>query len=76
MAPHWYADPSTGDLYAQARPDSYSLTYREVNVTPEQLQAGIPGAPSGRGSPDVQSSTTVDAAIAPRVIALADSSHG
>ena len=60
----WYADPATGDLYAQARPDSYSLTYREVDVTPEQLQAGIPGAPSGRNSPDVQSATTVDAAIA------------
>ena len=68
----WYADPATGDLYAQARPDSYSLTYREVNVTPELLQAGIPGAPSGRDSPDVQSATTVDAAIAPQVSALTD----
>ena len=68
----WYADPATGDLYAQARPDSYSLTYREVDATSELLQAGIPGAPSGRNSPDVQVATTVDAAIAARVTALAD----
>ena len=68
----WYADPTTGDLYAQARPESYSLTYREVDVKPEQLQAGIAGAPSGRGSLDVQASTTVDAAIAARVHELTD----
>ena len=67
-----YADPTTGDLYAQARPESYSLTYREVDVKPEQLQAGIAGAPSGWGSLDVQASTTVDAAIAARVHELTD----
>ncbi len=60
----WYADPSTGDLYARARPDAYSLTYREVDATSEQLQNGVTGAPSGRGDPEVQASTTVDAAIA------------
>ena len=66
----WYADPATGDLFAQARPDSYSLTYREVDVTSEQLQAGIPGASSGRNTPDVQAATTVDAAIAAQVSAI------
>jgi transglutaminase-like putative cysteine protease len=68
----WYADAATGDLYASDRPDSYSVTYREVDVTSEQLQAGIPGASSGRGSPDVQASTTVDAGIAAQLDELTD----
>jgi transglutaminase-like putative cysteine protease len=68
----WYADPSTGDLYAQARPDSYSLTYREVDASSEQLQDGVAGAPSGRGDPEVQASTTVDAAIAGPLDAITD----
>ena len=68
----WYADPITGDLFAQARPDSYSLTYREVTVTPEQLQAGIQGAFTGRGDPDVQLPTTVDAGIAQQLVAASE----
>ena len=68
----WYADPSTGDLYARARPDSYSLTYREVDATAEQLAAGIPGASTGRGDPEVQLSSTVDAGIAAQLTALTD----
>src|SRR4029077_825428 len=55
----WYTDPAIGDLYARARPDSYSLTYREVDATSEQLQAGIPGASTGRGDPEVQRSQIV-----------------
>ena len=68
----WYADPATGDLYARARPDSYSLTYREVDATSEQLQAGIPGASNGRGDPEVQRLDNVDAGIAARLTALTD----
>ena len=68
----WYADQATGDLYARARPDSYSLTYREVDPTSEQLQAGVPGASSGRGDPEVQLSTNVDAGIAAQLTALTD----
>jgi transglutaminase-like putative cysteine protease len=68
----WYADAGTGDLYAPARPGSYALTYREVDVTSEQLQAGIPGASTGRGDREVQASTTVDAAIAPQITQLTD----
>ena len=71
----WYADPSTGDLYARARPDSYSLTYREVDATSEQLQAGIPGASNGRGDPEVQLSTNVDAGIAARLTAADRHGH-
>lgn len=68
----WYADPATGDLYAQARPDAYSLTYREVDVSSQQLQSGIPGASSGRGDPEVQSSQVVDPALAAQLSTLAD----
>lgn len=68
----WYTDSSTGDLYAQARPDSYSLTYREVDVTSDQLQAGVPGASTGRGDPEVQASTTVDAGIAAQISQVTD----
>jgi len=68
----WYSDTSTGDLYAQARPDSYSLTYREVDVTSEQLQAGVPGASSGRGDPEVQASTNVDGAIVAEISRVTD----
>ena len=72
VTPQWYADPSTGDLYARARPDAYSLTYREVDATSEQLQNGVTGAPSGRGDPEVQASTAVDAAIADQLRTLTD----
>lgn len=68
----WYADPSTGDLYARARPDTYSLTYREVDATSQQLQTGVAGAPSGRGDPEVQASTTVHAAIADQLGTITD----
>jgi len=68
----WYADAATGDLYASDRPDSYSVTYREVDVTSEQLQAGISGASSGRGDPEVQTSTTVDPGIAAQLDELTD----
>jgi transglutaminase-like putative cysteine protease len=68
----WYADAATGDLYASDRPDSYSVTYREVDVTSDQLQAGIPGASSGRGNPEVQASTTVDASIAAQLDQVTD----
>ncbi|MEP6650601.1 MAG: DUF3488 and transglutaminase-like domain-containing protein, partial [Lapillicoccus sp.] len=68
----WYSDPSTGDLYAQARPDSYSLTYREVGVTSQQLQTGIPGASTGRGDPEVQLATTVDPGIAQQLSEVTD----
>jgi transglutaminase-like putative cysteine protease len=68
----WYADAATGDLYSNDRPASYSVTYREVDVTSELLQAGIPGATSGRGDPEVQASTTVEAAIAAQLDELTD----
>jgi transglutaminase-like putative cysteine protease len=68
----WYADPATGDLYARARPDSYSLTYREVDATSEQLQASILGAPNGRGDAEVRASSTVDASIAAEIGPLTD----
>lgn len=56
----WAADPSTDDLYTQARPDSYSLTYREVDVTGAQLRAGIAGGATGQRDPEVQASLAAD----------------
>ena len=56
----WGADPRTGDLYVRARPDSYSVTYREVNVAPAQLRDGIPGGASGQNDPQVTGSLGVD----------------
>ncbi len=58
----WGADPSTNDLVVATRPDSYTVTYREVNVTSKQLQAGIPDGASGRDDPAVRSALAVDPA--------------
>jgi transglutaminase-like putative cysteine protease len=68
----WWTDAGTGDLYASDRPDSYDLTYREVDVTGTQLKAGIPGASSGRGDQEVQASTAVDPASAAQVRKITD----
>ncbi len=56
----WGSDPTTDDIFAAARPDSYSLVYREVDVTGPQLQTGIAGGASGRGDPEIASSLIVD----------------
>ena len=56
----WTADPDTGDLFVRSRPDSYSLTYREVDVTGAQLRAGIPGGDPGGDDPLVSSSLALD----------------
>ncbi|MEO8830175.1 DUF3488 and transglutaminase-like domain-containing protein [Lapillicoccus sp.] len=56
----WGSDPLTDDIFAAARPDSYSLVYREVDVTGLQLQTGVTGGASGRGDPEIASSLVVD----------------
>ncbi|MEO7060503.1 MAG: DUF3488 and transglutaminase-like domain-containing protein [Lapillicoccus sp.] len=56
----WGADQQTGDLFVRSRPDSYTLTYREVNVTGEQLRAGIPGGATGQDDPQVTGSLSLD----------------
>ncbi len=68
----WGADPRTNDLYVRSRTDSFSLTYREVNVTPAQLESGIPGGASGQGDPEIAASLLLDQASAPLVTRLAD----
>ena len=69
----WYADATTGDLFSPQRPDSYSFVYREVDVTRDQLQAGISGGSSGRADPEVQASTTPEASIAAQMRSVTDS---
>ncbi len=39
----WGVDPRTNDLYVPTRPDSYAVTYAEVNVSWDQLENGVPG---------------------------------
>lgn len=68
----WGVDPRTSDLYVRSRTDGYSLTYREVNVTAEQLKSGLPGAPTGQGDPEVAASLVLDPGSAPVVTQLAD----
>jgi len=68
----WGADPRTNDLFVRSRTDAYSLTYREVNVTPAQLESGIPGGANGQGDPEVAASLALDPASAPLVTRLAD----
>lgn len=63
----WGADPRTGDLYTRVRPDSYSVTYREVNVAGAQLRAGIPGGATGQDDPQVTGSLGIDPGSAPVV---------
>jgi len=68
----WGADPRTNDLYVRSRTDSYSLTYREVNVTAAQLDGGIQSGATGQGDPEVAASLALDPASAPLVTQLAD----
>jgi len=69
----WFTDPSTGDLFSPQRPDSYGVTYREVDVTRDQLQAGISGGSSGRADPEVQASTLPEPSIGAQIRLATDS---
>ena len=69
----WYTDAGTGDLFSPQRPDSYGFTYREIDVTREQLQTGISGGSSGRADPEVQASTLPEPSIGTQIRSITDS---
>ena len=69
----WYADATTGDLFAPQRPDSYGFSYREVDVTGEQLKSGIAGGSTGRADPEVQASTLPEPSIGAQIRAVTES---
>jgi transglutaminase-like putative cysteine protease len=71
--PGWYTDATTGDLYSPQRPDRYGFTYREVDVTGDQLKAGIPGGSNGRADPEVQASTLPEPSIGAQIRQITDS---
>lgn len=56
----WAADSATDDLYVRDRPDQYAVTFREVGVTPAQLQQGIPNAPKVADAGELQASLAQD----------------
>ncbi len=70
--PGWYTDATTGDLFSPQRPDQYGFTYREVDVTGDQLKSGITGGSSGRADPEVQASTLPEPSIGTQVRSITD----
>ena len=68
----WTADQSTGDLYVRQRPDAYQVTFRELNLTPAQLAAGIQGGDNGSNDPSVNASLGLDPGSGSEIRALAD----
>ncbi|MGV1008777.1 MAG: transglutaminaseTgpA domain-containing protein [Dermatophilaceae bacterium] len=41
----WSVDEQTSDIYAQTRPESYSITYLDPKLTPTLLRDGLDGRP-------------------------------